>query len=326
MIPIGENPDGDLRSLTVDASDYLQVALSDLGGSVGMGEPKGLLITPIAYNPDGDLRSLELDASDYLLVTVLGGSDDEILASDGTRGAWESLASVLKSALLTANGDLLVRNGSGVVTRLPAGLANEILGLGAGIPTWEAGSKKTLTALGDLLFASASNALARRAIGSTDEVLTVVGGAPAWAAIQEAYIECARANSNAPQTIPTAEWTTLLLAAERYDTDNIHDLLTNTGRLTCKTAGKYMINAQMEFGINNTGRRLIRIRHNDTTNIAVNEFVPLSGTTSKLFTATQWNMAVDDYVEFGCYQNSGGDLDTISSSALTVEFMMSRVG
>ena len=49
----------------------------------------------------------------------------------------------------------------------------------------------------------------------------------------------ARAFNSGALTIATGVNTALTFDSERYDTDAIHDLVVNPGRLTCKTAGKY---------------------------------------------------------------------------------------
>lgn len=98
IIPVGFGPDGKVRSLSLDENDYLNIALSDLGGSAGVGEPKGKIVTPLGFNPSGLLRSLELDASDFLLVTLNGGASGDVLASVGGKGVWTALSGLLPAA------------------------------------------------------------------------------------------------------------------------------------------------------------------------------------------------------------------------------------
>lgn len=65
------------------------------------------------------------------------GADDEVFASDGSAWQAEKLASLLKSAILTADGDLLVRDGNGNVTRLGAGSKSQFLKMVGGVPDWQ---------------------------------------------------------------------------------------------------------------------------------------------------------------------------------------------
>ncbi len=76
-------------------------------------------------------------------------------------------------------------------------------------------------------------------------------------------ISC-RAYHNAGQSIPNSVPTALSLNSERWDTDGIHDNVTNNSRLTCKTAGYYSIMAAVDFTSNNTGNRVLYIRLNGT--------------------------------------------------------------
>jgi len=135
IVPVGFNPDDDVRAFTVSAADYLNCVLSAGAAGGGMGDPKGKLATLLGFNPDGDLRALELDANDNLIISLLGGAAWEILRSDGTDAEWDTLADVIEAALLTGDGDILIRSG-GAVTRLAAGAAGEILTMVGGVPAW----------------------------------------------------------------------------------------------------------------------------------------------------------------------------------------------
>lgn len=135
IVPVGFNPDDDVRAFTVSADDYLKCVLAAGAAGGGMGEPKGKLATLVGYDPDGDLRALELDANDNLIISLLGGAAWDILRSDGTDAEWDTLADVLEAALMTGDGDLLIR-AAGVVQRLAAGANDKILTMVAGVPGW----------------------------------------------------------------------------------------------------------------------------------------------------------------------------------------------
>jgi len=267
IVPVGFGPSGNIRAFTVDENGNLLVALSDLGGAAGMGEPKGKLVTPVAFDPDGNLKSLELDSSDYLLVSLMGGALNDILKSDGTKAVFDSLAAVLKAAILTTDGDLLYRDGAGNVTRLP--------------------------------------------VGADGEVLSVVGGVPAWAAAAGGYTEGAKVYSTTAKTIPDATDTVIDFDAEYYDTDGIHDNVTNNSRLTIQTAGKYFIwgNVELQKLVNDPYR--LSIKKNGTTVIGRTQlFGMTTGTVCSLVFAED-DFAVGDYVELFVYHTYGDDRDTI---------------
>ena len=77
----------------------------------------------------------------------------------------------------------------------------------------------------------------------------------------------ARVYNSAAQSITTSSATALTFDTERYDTDTIHSTSVNTSRLTCITAGIYIISGQMEFASNTVGLREVFIQLNGTTRI-----------------------------------------------------------
>lgn len=185
-------------------------------------------------------------------------------------------------------------------------------------------SKGTMTTTGDILYASGASTPARLGIGSTGQVLTVAGGLPSWATAGAA--PSARAYHNANQSITTATNTALAFNSERFDTDTIHDTVTNNSRLTCKTAGKYLIQASLEWAPNATGRRLSQLLLNNTNIIDRDDRRPVDAVYpvyNKL--ACIYDLAVNDYIEVQVLQDSGGALNVVFSGNYTPEFSMIRV-
>jgi hypothetical protein len=164
--------------------------------------------------------------------------------------------------------------------------------------------------------------------GTSGYVLTAQGAGvdPAYAAPFSGYTEGARVYHSVDQSIPDITATYLAFDSERYDTDTIHDTTTNNSRLTCQTAGKYIIVFQATFAANATGKRHFWIRLNGTTNIAYNKQGLDSDNEIMVPVVTIYDLAVGDYVEAGVYQNSGGSLALLTQAQLSPEFMMQRVG
>lgn len=137
----------------------------------------------------------------------------------------------------------------------------------------------------------------------------------------------ARVYHDASQSIADATAAVLAFNTERYDTDTIHDTVTNNSRLTCKTAGKYRITANVQWAANGTGSRGVYIRLNGVTPIAY-ELIATASTTLKTIqeVTTVYDLAVNDYVEMVVYQNSGGALNAETAANYSPEFMMERVG
>jgi hypothetical protein len=133
----------------------------------------------------------------------------------------------------------------------------------------------------------------------------------------------ARAYNSAAISVPNATITAITLDSERDDTDSIHSTSSNTSRLTCNTAGKYDIKGQIEYPANATGVRGIGIRLNGTTIINLAKVPAVSSTeTISLPVATDYNLAVGDYVELVAYQTSGGALNANATANYSPEFSM----
>jgi len=134
----------------------------------------------------------------------------------------------------------------------------------------------------------------------------------------------ARVYPSAGQTISDDTHTALAWNSETYDTDTIHDNSTNNSRLTCKTAGKYIIVGCVHWDSDADGGRNVYVYLNGTTN--------LGGSTHPAADAVGWepihqasviySLSINDYVELMVQHTAGNNLDVQSSSW----FAMQRIG
>jgi len=114
--------------------------------------------------------------------------------------------------------------------------------------------------------------------------------------------------------------------SERRDTDNIHDPAVNPTRLTCRTAGKYLIFGTAGFLSNATGQRQLRVKLNGSTQyLAVHEDTANATYSTYLEIATVYDLAVGDYVELEVIQDSGGALNLLAAPMYSPEFGMIRI-
>ncbi|MBA7538208.1 hypothetical protein ES705_30482 [subsurface metagenome] len=140
------------------------------------------------------------------------------------------------------------------------------------------------------------------------------------------YTEGARVYHDVIQLIPTGTTTYVAFNSEQYDTDAIHDPVVSNSRLTCKTAGKYVISTSVGWETNAKEQRRLDIRLNRTSNIAyVRQQACLQGTTNQSVT-TIYDLAVGDYIEVSVYQNSGGNLDLNVVYDQSPKLSMQRIG
>jgi len=133
---LGLDASGIPYALAVDENGYVRASLPGQAGGGTKHNPKGLLINPVGFSPTGVLKNLQVDAGGNLIVTLVGGSANEILKSDGTDGEWDTLANVIKETILFSNGEIIIRDGSGNVVRLPAPATGNVLGESGQIPAW----------------------------------------------------------------------------------------------------------------------------------------------------------------------------------------------
>jgi hypothetical protein len=139
----------------------------------------------------------------------------------------------------------------------------------------------------------------------------------------------ARVYHNAAQSVANATLAALAFNSERFDTDTIHDNATNNSRLTCKTAGLYLITGSLAFNTAATGNvRAAQIRINGATDIAAQYIPPIGGgaLATIISVATLYVMAVNDYAQLMVYQDSGGALNVNAAGNYSPEFAMVKVG
>ncbi len=160
---------------------------------------------------------------------------------------------------------------------------------------------------------------------SNGDVLTADGlGGAAWVAVSGATSIGARVYNNASISLPHNTQIAVTFNSERYDTDNIHSLSKGlTNRLTCQTAGTYVIagNMYISGGAANYGQ--INIRLNGSINLAVQRSY---SSAFHLNIAAIYRLSVGDYVEMLAWQSSGSTQSIFSVGNYSPEFAMHRIG
>jgi hypothetical protein len=130
----------------------------------------------------------------------------------------------------------------------------------------------------------------------------------------------ARVFNSATLSIANGVSTAITFNSERWDNDGIHSTSSNTGRLTCVTAGVYDIGVALGWAANTAGVRIVRLRLNGgATYVGIDDRNATSSGNSECAFSVPWKLAAADFVEVEVFQNSGGALN-VSASA---EFFMS---
>jgi hypothetical protein len=140
------------------------------------------------------------------------------------------------------------------------------------------------------------------------------------------YTEGARVYNSVDISIPSGVNTYLTFNSERYDTDTIHSLISNTGRLTCHHAGIYLIIGQVNFDTGGASRKLLFIRLNGTTFIGINEHCDTAVGYIAPNVTSIYQLALTDYVELGVMQNTGVAKNVQVNLQRSPEFMIQRIG
>lgn len=131
----------------------------------------------------------------------------------------------------------------------------------------------------------------------------------------------ALASKSTNQSLSNNTLTLITWDVETYDTDGMHDTVTNNSRVYAKTAGYFAISGAVQFNTNATGVRIAQVRLNaagsstggtllyDLT-YSANSGYP----TTVVIPSFTYALAVDDYVEVFAQQTSGGALNVNSGS------------
>ena len=134
------------------------------------------------------------------------------------------------------------------------------------------------------------------------------------------------AYSSSNQSLTSTVATALALNQERYDTDTMHDTVTDNTKVVCKTAGKFHLTGAVAFEANGTGDRQARLLLNGTTIIAIQVQGAVSGVQTVVQVATDYALAVNDYVELVAYQGSGSTLNSEASANYAPFLSAARTG
>lgn len=134
--------------------------------------------------------------------------------------------------------------------------------------------------------------------------------------------------NSAAQTIPNNITTFLTWSNAEYNaspgTSPLWSLATNPSRFTCKYPGLYSVRGYARFAPDKTGRRIGLLRKNGTTSLIGFETAASATVYPSVAPEGIFQLAEDDYIEFGVHQNSGGNLD-VSGGSYAAGFIAARL-
>jgi hypothetical protein len=130
-----------------------------------------------------------------------------------------------------------------------------------------------------------------------------------------AAVPMAKVYNSTAQSVAQGMHTILNFDTKYYDTNGMHDPLTNPTRLTCKTPGTYLTFATIAFEINPTGYREVLILENGANSTGIMRISPATDMSTFITVVGLRVLSVGNYLEVQVRQNSGETLNVLDRSA-----------
>lgn len=196
---------------------------------------------------------------------------------------------------------------------------------GEAAPAWTTRLSMVLSSgqLTGTAFSSARMGLAPQGDGNAAHYLDGTG---AYSAPATAAFPSCRVRHSLAQNATSGAFQVLSFDTEDFDTDTMHDTVTNNQRITFTTAGKYRVIGQIAWASNGTGYREATIRRNGSTDIGMNRILPPSAAVCAQTVTAIYNMGAGDYVELYARQNSGSTLAISAASSYSPIFSAYKIG
>lgn len=139
-------------------------------------------------------------------------------------------------------------------------------------------------------------------------------------ATSHTFVGCKATHST---TQATTSGTDLVLAwdTETYDTDAIHDTVTNNSRFTVPSGmgGKWNLATRIRYAANASGTRDIGYRLNGGSTVYIAQ-TPGNAIARDIHASTTLTLAAADYIEVIAWQNSGAGINVGSESWTEFKF------
>jgi hypothetical protein len=257
----------------------------DLDGLPGItGQPQYAQIPRVSALPDPFYTSYSI-----VIVNGSGGTSDQmyILNKNNSPYRWESVSSVIaahQASHQSGGGDALIGN-LDATARTGFRINSGATYLRRRLNTL-AGNRRLSLSLAD---------------DAPDEEVDLTIGLP-----MDGYYSCSASGSS---SVPNAAWTAMALTSELWDTDSMHDNITNNTRITAPNTGLYVAGYTHIMASGAGTSRGVRLTMNGAGSIFGQSLIGnTSGIEMSLNVLALLQLTTGDYVEGYAYQNSGGAL------------------
>lgn len=165
----------------------------------------------------------------------------------------------------------------------------------------------------------------------TDKARKVVWNGTYWDPVSNQPMCQARYTGTTPAgfNIPNNAWTDIPLDVEDFDSDGMHDNVTNNTRFTCVVAGKYQFSGGVGIATSAAGRRGAGLGLNGTDIAGSADLSGQAGAGSIIYVPTRTivvPMVAGDFVTLRGYQDSGGVLATSNAGNAQSHLTAVRLG
>lgn len=136
---------------------------------------------------------------------------------------------------------------------------------------------------------------------------------------------------NAVQSLTNGVEVPLAFNSERFDTDTMHDNVTNNTRLTIRTPGLYQVNATVEFAAAadyTTQYSYVYVNNTTVIDIDIMSFADAADINRTCKISTVWKFAVNDFMELRALQTNSATAarNVVVNNARSPEFSAVWVG
>jgi hypothetical protein len=121
----------------------------------------------------------------------------------------------------------------------------------------------------------------------------------------------ARVTNTADLSIPSGAWTGLTFNSEVTDSDALHSLTAEPGRLTAPSAGTFLVGGGVTLDSASSGRRGLAVQLNGGNDLVLSVVPAVSGGYTRLAVCTLVQLAAGDYLTLRVFQDSGAALNAL---------------
>jgi hypothetical protein len=205
----------------------------------------------------------------------------------------------------------------GDITEVQAGTGISVASGTGPIPVVTNTVATAIDAKGDLIVGTGADTFARLAVGTNGHTLVAKSSEAtglAWEAPSTPTFLGCRVTKSANQALVTATNTAITWDVEDYDTNTMHDNVTNNSRITIPSGqgGYYLVQANLVYNDPNSSYSIaiykngaaVKRNYSGTTN-ANDQDIEITAVL---------NLAAADYIEIFGRQNSGGNKNVMSNA------------